>query len=65
MKINITTNKEKQTRIRKPNPNVNSYITTIPAELIKLLDLSENDNILWKYEIKNNELKLEVEFKKQ
>ena len=64
MKLNIEN--QKRTRIRKANKNVNSYITTIPIDLLRLTDLQENDFIIWDYKLNvdKNKLDVSIEFKK-
>lgn len=44
-----------------------SVITTIPKTVLELenIDMKEDNKIVWKYEIKNNKIKYEIEFKKE
>ena len=64
MKLKI--NNTKETTIRKANQKINSYITTIPIDIIKLTELEANDKIIWHYNInpESNELNITIDFKK-
>ena len=64
MKLQIEIDETKETKIRKVNKNKESYVTTIPIDLIKLLNLSVNDKIIWKYKTKGTDLIIDVSFER-
>lgn len=51
----------KLTKIYKSN---HSYITTIPEVIRDLKDIDTDTYISWNYEIKNNKIKVNIEFVK-
>ena len=54
--------KDKLTKIYKSN---NSYITTIPEIIRDLKEIDTDTYIKWNYEIKNNDVKVNIEFVKK
>ena len=54
--------KDKLTKIYKSN---NSYITTIPEIIRDLKEIDTDTYIKWNYEIKNNDVKINIEFVKK
>lgn len=44
-----------------------SVITVIPKTVLELenIDMKDKNKLVWKYEIKDNKIKYEVEFKKE
>lgn len=51
-----------KTKMRK---NAGSIITTIPSELIKLLQLGSGDKAVWTVDIKENEIEIKLNFEKE
>ena len=49
-----------KTKITKANTNSSSLRTTIPIEIVKLLNLKENDFIEWIIEFKNNSISISI-----
>lgn len=43
----------------------NTFRVTIPKEISDLLELKEKDKFIWKYELKNGELQLDMDIEKQ
>lgn len=58
-KINIE-KKEVKTKVRKPNNKLNTMITTIPSEIVNLLELTPDNNVIWTYKVSNGSINLDI-----
>lgn len=57
--------KEFSSRIRVINSKYGSLGVTIPKEIVELIDLKKGDLLTYNLEIRNNKVKIDMEFKKQ
>lgn len=58
-KINIE-KKEVKTKVRKPNTKLNTMITTIPKDIVNLLELTPDNKVVWTYKVNNGNLNLDI-----
>lgn len=56
---------KKTTKINKANTNRNSYRTTIPQQVVELLELDITDELEWIIKIKDNKLKVTIQKKEE